>query len=716
MNLLVHRTGSAVAMAALITLAVTPIAALADAPVASSQATPEPPVTRVDVVTDTIFGHVIEDPYRWLEDFQSDDAQNWIEEQTAYLRDVLDAYPDRDAVRERLLQLFRIPSLGSMWKRGDRIFFMRRDPDNEQAVLYVQQGPDGDPRLLLDPEALSDTTRVGIDWWYPSVEGELLVYGTSEEGDEASVLHVMDVTSGELLPDSIPNTRSASVAWDRDGGGFYYTRFPAPGEVPETELFFHRRVFHHKLGTEPAGDPLIYENEDMHAWPSVSISTDGRFLIIYVFRGYTQNDLYVKDVAAGSDPTPIAEGIDARFSGFAIGDEFYMTTTYGAPNWKLYKVNLEHPGMENWVELLPESEHALVGHVVAGDYLVVHYLVDARSVIKVYTTDGTYLRDVPLPRVTSLYDWTCDYRSPELLLGINSYLTPPTAYRYNIPDDRLTTFETVDAPIDTEPYVEEQVWYESKDGTRVPMFLVHRRDIALDGNNPTLLTGYGGFNVPVTPGFTRNRFLWMEHGGIYAEACLRGGGEYGDAWHRAGILENKQNSFDDFIAAAEWLIDGGYTNPQKLAVWGGSNGGLLIGAFITQRPDLARAAICDVPLLDMVRFHLFYGATMWTPEYGNPGDPEQFEWLYAYSPYQHVEPGVRYPAVLITTAESDTRVHPSHAMKMAARLQAATSGDGPILLKFERAAGHGVGTPMSLTLDQYTDYYSFLFGQLGIRF
>jgi prolyl oligopeptidase len=527
---------------------------------------------------------------------------------------------------------------------------------------------------------------------------------------------VMDVSTGELLPDAIPNTRSASVAWDRDTSGFYYTRFPAPGEVPDDELFFHRSVFHHTLGDDPADDPLIYEDPDMHAWPGVSLSTNGRFLIIYVFRGYTQNDLYVRDLDADGGFVPIAEGLDARFSGFAIDDDFYLMTTLDAPNWKICRVDLEHPGSEDWVELVPESEHAMVWHTTAGDYLAVHYLVDARSVVKIFTRDGEYLRDVPLPHVASLYDWTSDYRSPELLLGFSSYLTPPTVYRYDIPTAGLSTFETVDAPIDTKPYVEEQVWCESKDGTRIPMFLVHKRGITLDGSNPTLLTGYGGFNSPVTPGFARNRFLWMEHGGVYAEACLRGGGEYGDAWHRAGMLENKQNSFDDFIAAAEWLIDKGYTSPDRLAVWGGSNGGLLIGAFITQRPDLARAAICEVPLLDMIRFHLFYGATLWTPEYGNPDDPEQFEWLFAYSPYHHVESGVRYPAVLITTAESDTRVHPSHAMKMTARLQSATSGKGPILLRFERAAGHGAGTPMSMTLDQYTDYYSFLFGQLGIRF
>ncbi len=678
--------------------------------------TPMPPATRVAVVADTVHGRVIEDPYRWLEDFESDEAQAWIEQQLAYKDDVLGANQDREAIRTRLDELFRIPSLESMSMNGDRVFFMRRDPENEQSVLYVQNGLGGEPRLLIDPDALGGEKNIGLDWWYPTIDGDLLAYGLSENGSESSVLHVMDVETAELLPDSIPNTRSASLAWLSGGEGFYYSRFPAPGEVPDDELYFHRAIYYHALGTNPADDPLVYEHEDMHAWTGVSLSTNDRWLFIYVFRGYTQNDLYVKDRTTDGDLVPIAEGLDARVSGAGYGDEFYMMTTLDAPNWRMVKVDPANPALDNWAVLVPEGEHALQTFVVAGDHLLVQYLEDATSAIRVFTTDGEYLRDVPLPEVCSLYDWTCDWRRPEILLGLSSYLTPPTSYHYDAHSDALTLFKAVEAPIDREPYVEKQVWYTSADGTRVPMFLVHRKDIELDGTNPTMLLGYGGFNSSTTPGFTRNKFLWMEKGGVYAEACLRGGGEYGDAWHRDGMLGNKQNSFDDFFAAAEWLIDSGYTKPGRLAVWGGSNGGLLIGAFVTQRPDLARAAICDVPLLDMVRFHHFYGATMWTTEYGHPDDPEQFEWLYAYSPYHHIASGANYPAMFITTAESDSRVHPSHAMKMTARLQAETGSGRPILLEFERAAGHGMGSTMSMILDQYVDYYSFLFGQLGVEF
>ena len=676
----------------------------------------EPPATRVSVVTDTIHGHVIDDPYRWLENFESDEAQAWLETQKAYTDEVLGTHPDRDAIRARLDELFTIPNLGTMAWEGDRVFFMRRDPENEQSVLYVQEGLDGLPRKLLDPEELGDGTRVGIDWWYPSVGGALLAYGISEEGDESSVLHVLDVESSELRHETIPFTRAASLAWEPDGTGFYYTRFPTPGDVPDEELMFHRSVYHHEFGTDPAGDPLIYADEDPYAWPGASLSTDGRFLILYIFRGYTQNDLYVKDLDGDGGFVPIAEGVDARFGGYAIGSDFYLSTTHEASNRRILKVDLTDPDPERWQELIPEGSHAIQSHLIAGDRLLVHYLEDARSVIKVYTTDGEYLADVPLPKVCSVFDWTCDWRRPEVLVGLSSYLIPPTSYHYDIATNELELFKTVEAPIDREPYVTEQVWYTSKDGTEVPMFVVHGKDIELDGTSPTLLFGYGGFNSSTTPGFARNRFMWLERGGVIAEACLRGGGEYGDAWHRDGMLANKQNSFDDFIAAAEWLIDSGYTSPEKLAVWGGSNGGLLIGAFVTQRPDLARAAISDVPLLDMVRFHHFYAATMWSTEYGHPEDPEQFEWLYAYSPYHHIEGDITYPSVYLTTAESDTRVHPSHAMKMAARLQVEAGPDRPVLLRFERAAGHGAGTTMSMILDQYTDYFSFLFEQLDVQF
>jgi prolyl oligopeptidase len=365
---------------------------------------------------------------------------------------------------------------------------------------------------------------------------------------------------------------------------------------------------------------------------------------------------------------------------------------------------------------VPESEHAITTFLYVRDHILVHYLEKAHSRVKIFDLDGRFVRDLPLPDYSSLLDWTGDWRRTDVFVLTESFLSPPAIFHHDVATGAMTPFMAIDAPIDTEPYTVDQVWYPSRDGTPISMFIMHPKDIVMDGTNPTLLTGYGGFASATTPGFARNRFLWLESGGVFAAPNLRGGNEYGEEWHRDGMLENKQNSFDDFITAAEWLITEGYTSPERLAVWGGSNGGLLVGAFVTQEPELARAAISDVPLLDMVRFHRLYGARIWTPEYGTPEDPEQFEWLYDYSPYHRVEDGAAYPAVLLTTAESDSRVHPSHAMKMAALLQDSSSSDLPVLLRFERQAGHGSGTPMSMVLDQYTDYYSFLFRELELRY
>jgi prolyl oligopeptidase len=581
-------------------------------------------------------------------------------------------------------------------------------------VLYVRVGGAA-PRVLIDPAALGSGVPVSLDWWYPSEDGLLLAYGLSEGGSETSTLYVMDVDTGGDLRDEIPWARAAGVAWEPDGNGFYYSRFPAPGEVPEGEEFYHRKIYHHLIGDDGAADHLVFgDGLDKRYWPSAALSTDGRFLFAYVWVGGARNDIYVNDLAGREGFKPLVEGLDARFSGIAVGTTFYVMTSLDAPNFKIVRVDLENPALENWTDLVPESDLPIQSFQYAGGYLFIHYLEDARTVIRVHTSDGAYVRDVPLPAVASLYDWAADWRQTEVFLGVSSYLTPPAVLRYDAATDALAEDMVVEAPLDPSPYVEEQVWYTSKDGTRIPMFLVHKKDIALDGSNPTMLNGYGGFASSVSPGFARNRFLWMEHGGVYAEACLRGGSEYGDPWHRAGMMGQKQNVFDDFIAAAEWLIAQGYTSPEKLAVWGGSNGGLLVGAFLTQRPDLAAAVICDVPLLDMTRFHRFYIGDIWTAEYGDPDDPEQFEWLYAYSPYHHVSGGVAYPAVYFTTAESDTRVHPSHAFKMTARLQTATSSGKPILLRFHREAGHGLATPMSRVLDEYVDYYSFLFRTLGM--
>ena len=678
-------------------------------------AAPRPPTTRTVSDVDTVHGNAIPDPYRWLEDFESEEAQAWIEAQNAHTDALIRHRPGRDAMGERIDELLEIPALWGLSMNGDRFFFLRRDPGDEQGVLYVRQSPGADPEVLVDPGRMSEVTPVGLDWWRPSDDGEFLAYGLSEGGTEQSTLHVMDVATHELLPERIPDTRGASVAWRPDASGFYYVRDPHPGEFPDQERFYHRRIFYHKLGTDPAGDSLVYEHENMYAWPGPQVSTDGRYLIIYVYLGAGRNDLYVRDLAGDGETRVIAEGLPSTFFGTAIGSDFYMMTRHEASNGKILKVDLEHPDPENWVDFVPESDDVLRSFLYIDGHLVLHYLRNAQSELQIFSTEGDDLGELKLPPFASLLDWTGDWRGTEAYFGFSSYLIPPTFYHYDAATEQLEEYMTIELPVDTDPYVAEQVWYESRDGTPISMFLVHRKDIKLDGTNPTILTGYGGFSVSVTPSFSRSRFVWLERGGVLALPNLRGGGEYGEAWHLAGILEKKQNVFDDFITAAEWLIENGYTSRPRLAVQGGSNGGLLIGAFITQRPELAAAALCDMALLDMVRYPMFYGATIWTPEYGHPDDPDQFEWLYAYSPYHHVDVNAAYPATLLTTAESDTRVHPSHAMKMAARLQAVETSERPVLLDFERRAGHGAGRQMSTIRDEILDSYSFLFWQLGME-
>jgi prolyl oligopeptidase len=677
---------------------------------------PGAPKARVTIVSDTLHGYVIPDPYRWLEDFESDEAQEWIEAQQSLTDLVLGRVPGRDRIRERLSELLDIPSLSSLWLRDDRFFFRKREADDEQSVLYVRRGLDAEPDELIDPEKLGDDPPVGLDWWYPSRDGRLLAYGTSESGSELSTLRILDTETKQLLPDTIPHTRSASLSWEPDGGGFYYTRFPAPGDVPEGEEQFHRKVYHHTLGEDPGDDPLVFGADfDMRTWTGSQLSTDGRFLLGYAFHGASQNDLYVLDLEGDGEWKAIAEGLDARFSGDPIGNVLYMRTTLDAPNAKVVRVDLSRPE-ENWVDVVPEGEHAILDVDYFGGRLFVLYLKNAYSHIETFNTDGQPLGEVPLPDLSDVFDLAGEWDGDDLFIATSSYLQPPRVLRYHIPTGELVPYMAVEAPIDASAYVEKQVWYPSLDGTTISMFLVHRKDIELDGSNPTILTGYGGFNVPESPGFARNRYLWLDAGGVYAAPNIRGGGEYGEAWHQAGMLENKQNTFDDFIAAAEWLIENGYTRPSRLAVWGGSNGGLLVGTFVTQRPDLAAAAIASAALLDMTRFHLLSIGSIWTPEYGSPEDPEEFEWLYSYSPYHQVVEGTDYPAVLLETGDTDSRVHPSHSLKMAAKLQAATSSNRPVLLRFERQAGHAGGTRMSRILDQLVDEYSFLFLELEVEY
>ena len=701
------------------------------ATISPSVADAKPPIpTRSEPILDTLHGVAVADPYRWLEDATSPEVQRWTDEQNAVTRKALDAFPGRKALADRFWQLYEIGSLGvpvPRHKGKNRLYFYtRRDGKQNQAVLYVRDGLDGADRALVDVNALAADGTRALDWWVPSEDGALVAYGISADGSEESVLHVRDVASGRDLPDEIARTRACSLAWFPDGKGFYYTRYPTAGTVPAGEEKYHRSVFRHRLGDDPARDEKIFgTGRDLKDWPGVQLSPNGRWLVVQIDQGWSKSELYLLDVhAAGkTPPRPVAmvEGVDANFDAVEVlDDHIYIRSNQDAPRGRVFAADLRQAQRAHWKEILPQSEEILESATVLRGQVAALYLNDATARVRLFSVDGKPQRELALPSLGSVGSLSNERHGDELFLSFTSFLTPTMILREHVGDAKgaapaqPSVWRQIAAPLDPNGFEVEQVRYTSRDGTQCPLFLVHKRGVlARDAGHPTLLYGYGGFNVNILPHWEPQVAPFLEHGGVYAVAILRGGGEYGESWHQAGMLAHKQNVFDDFIGAAEWLIREKITAPAYLAISGRSNGGLLIGATITQRPELYRAAICGVPLLDMIRYHRFRIAQLWIPEYGSSENPEQFKWLYAYSPYHRVKDGVAYPAVLIHTAESDTRVDPMHARKMTARLQAASSG-GPVLLRLESKAGHGAGKPLGKVIDQLTDEWSFLFSQLGL--
>jgi prolyl oligopeptidase len=663
-----------------------------------------------------LHGTPVADPYRWLEDGESEEVRAWSEAQGRYTREVLEAAPFRARLHERLRTLFSIGVVTPPAPRRGRYFYQRRTGDQEQPRLYVRDGVAGDERVLLDPARLSADGTSALDWFYPSSDGRLLAYGVSVGGSEKSTLRVLDVETGHVLDDEIPHTRACSLEWRPDGSGFFYTRYPEPGTVPAGEENYHRRVFSHALGRPGREDPLVFDHErPLEDWPNVHLSPDGRWLAVSVSRGWTRTDVYLRDLdAAGAGWVTVVEGIDALFGVDVRNDRLLLQTDFEAPRHRLVSADLASPGFESWHDVLPEGPDVLETAAVIGDFIVAVRLHDASSRVTLHGPSGAVLHEIALPMIGSVAGVTGEWDGEEAFLGFTSYTLPPVVYRMALPAPALETWARIESDVAPDAFRVRLVRTPSKDGTPISMFLVDRKDRADDGRGPAVLTGYGGFNVSLTPAFGRSLVAFLEKGGLYAVAHLRGGGEYGEEWHRAGMLDRKQNVFDDFLAAAEFLVAGGCAARERLAIMGGSNGGLLVGAALTQRPELFRAVVCQVPLLDMVRYHLFRIARLWIPEYGSADSPDAFAWLYAYSPYHRVRDGVDYPAVLLTTGESDSRVDPLHARKMAARLQAATSSERPILLRLESRAGHGQGKPISKVHEEWTDVWTFLFVELGM--
>ncbi|MCU1331361.1 MAG: Prolyl endopeptidase [Candidatus Angelobacter sp.] len=687
-------------------------------------------------MTDEYHGQRVEDPYRWLEDPSSPETRQFVADQNAHTRRVLEGIPGRDVLRKSVEQLLTIGRVASPRIGGNNYFYERRDGRQNQAVVYVREGRKGQglqskellskERPLIDVNDLAPDGTIALDWWYPCEDGRYVAFGTSPNGSELSTLQVIEVESGKLLAENIERTRAASVAWLPDSSGFYYTRYPQPGEVPAGEEMYNRRVFFHQVNASGnaigKNDPLIFpaHNVDLapQHWPNVSISNDGHWLLVDVSEGWTKTELYLKDISIpASKFQRITTGGTFLYHGEVLDGELYLTSNEGAPRFRVFKVSCSAPDRSNWQEIVPESDAVIEGRaVIIGKKLFVHSMKNASSQLSLFDLDGKPVANVAMPALGSIFDLGGSWNSESGFFGFVSYAVPPTVFEVSL-SGQVTEWARVESGIDPARYQVEQLWFDSKDGTRLPMFVVSRKGRAKNGGNPTLLSGYGGFNVGRTPFFNRNvMLLLLEQGGIYVDVQLRGGNEFGEEWHRNGMLDKKQNVFDDFIAAAEHLIAKKYTDAAHLAIQGGSNGGLLMGAALTQRPDLFRAVVCQVPLLDMLRYQNFQIAKLWIPEYGSSDDPQQFKYLRAYSPYHYVKAGTQYPAVLFMTAESDTRVDPMHAIKMAALLQAeATNGhDRPILLRVDSKAGHGVGKPIAKLVDDAVDVWSFLFWQLGV--
>jgi prolyl oligopeptidase len=706
----------------------------------SSTAPSAPPVAEVKPVADMFHGTRVVDNYRWLEDGNSPETQQWVAQEMAYTRGTLDHLAGRDAIQKRLTELLSIGSVTPPILAGRHYFYTRREGMQNQPILYVREktsdGLDGPDRVLVDANQLAADGTIALDWYQPSENGKYVAYGTSPSGSEMSTLHIIETKTGTLLPDTIERTRAASVAWKLDNTGFYYTRYPKKGDVPAGQEMYNRHVFYHSLGDDPdQEDQLIFgEGRDPEDWPSVSLSNDGRWLLIHVSQGWTKSELFLMDLKKGTPPTRVTSGKDFLYGGEVYNDKLYITTNEDSPRYRVFVVDVGNYDRSAWKEIIPQTDAVLQGVAVFGGKLCAQYEQNATSQLKLFDLDGKKLSDIALPAIGSVFGTTGRWDRGEMFFGFQSFTVPPTIYRAELPVHVITRptgpegdiigmtslWTKVDAPsIDPSAYEVDQEWFNSKDGTRVPMFVVHKKGLQKNGKNPTLLTAYGGFNLSLMPAFKPSAYLWLEHGGIYAVANLRGGAEFGEDWHRAGMLDKKQNVFDDMIAAAEHLITEKYTDKSHLAIQGGSNGGLLMGAMITQRPDLFRAVICQVPLLDMLHYQNFQIAKLWIPEYGTSENPDQFKWLYAYSPYHHVKPGTEYPAVLFMTADTDTRVDPMHARKMAAEMQAeaknGSSTTRPILLRIESKAGHGAGKPVTKQIEEFTDIYSFLFWQLGMK-
>ena len=685
---------------------------------AAAPAKPAYPPTRRDDIVDEIHGTKVADPYRWVEDATRPDVQAWMKAQDDFTRARLDALPGRDALAARLREVFYYDALSAPVHYRGRYFWTRKHKDKEKTVVYWKQGEAGAEQVLFDPNTWSDDGSIALGGWWPSWDGTHVAYAVKENNSDEAVMYVVEVATGKKAVDAIAGAKYAVASWTPDGKGFYYTWVPPISKaVPVADRPGFAELRYHALGTDPAHDRVVHERTgDAQTFLGGFVSKDGRWLFTVIQHGWNSTDVYVKDLAkkGGNGWTPLVVGVDAIFDVTPWRDQFYVFTNDGAPRYRVYKVDPARLDRKDWREIVAQSDDTLEHIGIVGEHLVLTYLRHAASAIEIRTLDGAPVRTVALPPLGTAGGVVGQPDEDTGYVSYTSFTEPSLILKTSIATGAVEQYARVTLPIDTAKFVAEQVRYPSKDGTSITMFLLRNKDTAKTGKNPTILYGYGGFNVSMTPAFASSWAVWLERGGMVAIPNLRGGGEYGEDWHKDGMLLKKQNVFDDYVAAARYLIAEGWTSPARLAVSGGSNGGLLVGAAMTQAPELFRAVICAVPLLDMVRYHLFGSGKTWVPEYGSADDAEQFGVLYGYSPYHHVEGGVAYPALLMLAADSDDRVDPMHARKFTAAVQHATSSSAPALLRIERNAGHGGADLVKQKVEQTADTYAFLIEQLAM--
>ncbi len=676
---------------------------------------PSPRQSHVDVY----HGMEVADPYRWLEDSVSEATRQWIRAQNQVTFAYLESLPWRSPIRQRLTQLWNYERYGIPFRQGDRYFYFKNDGLQNQSVLYTLASLEAEPRVLLDPNTLSPDGTVALSGLAVSEDGAWLAYGLSTAGSDWVEWHVRDIDTGGDTGDELRWVKFSSVAWTHDHQGFFYSRYdePDPG-APAEVVNYYQKLYYHRLGTPQSADQLVYERPDQKEWGfEGTVTEDGRYLVISVWRGTDPHNLVFYQDLSQAD-SPVIELISQFEANYSLvgndGDRFWFRSDRNAPRGRLIAIHLHQPQPEDWQEIIPEGQDTLQSVSLLNHQFVANYLQDAYTALRVYSLEGELVRSVALPSIGSAAGFEGKPQDRETFYSFTSFTTPSTIYHYDLVTGVSTPYRQPQVAFNPEDYTTTQVFYPSRDGTAIPLFITHRRDLDLSRPHPTLLYGYGGFNVSLTPSFSVSNLVWMEMGGIYAVANLRGGGEYGEAWHQAGTRRQKQTVFDDFIAAAEWLVAEGYTQPQKLAIMGGSNGGLLVGACMTQRPDLFRAALPAVGVMDMLRFNQFTIGWAWESDYGSPQNPEDFVALYAYSPLHNLRSETAYPATLITTADHDDRVVPAHSFKFAAALQAAHQGDVPVLIRIETEAGHGAGKPTSKLIEEAVDRWAFLVEQLSM--